>query len=147
MIPSTFKEYFESLSNVGRQGVIEELTSMLIPDFTGSDQELAVKAQAVTCPGCGGNKISGNGKYKGIQRYVCRDCSKYFRQTTGHITYNLKKTELLSKYIYNMLLGYSIKNCAKATGISIQTSFDWRHKIISAFNNLRPSSFEGIIVE
>lgn len=145
MIPITFKEYFESLTQVGRQGVIEELTSMLIPDLSGSVQDLAVKAQAITCPSCGGTKISGNGKYKGIQRYVCKDCSKYFRQTTGHVTYNMKKTELLSKYIYNMLLGYSIKNCAKETGISIQTSFEWRHKIISAFNNLRPSLFEGII--
>lgn len=31
-----------------------------------------------------------------------------------------------------MLLDYSIRKCANMTGISIQTSFDWRHKILAA---------------
>lgn len=141
MIPNTFKEYFQSLPEISRQAVIEELSGMISKDFNiMSDKELPV-----SCPSCGGNKISGNGKYKGIQRFVCRDCSKYFRQTTGHITYNLKKSELMSKYLYNMLLGYSIKKCSIETGICVQTSFDWRHKILSSFNEMRPSLFEGIV--
>jgi len=145
MIPNTFKEYFQSLPETSRQSVIEELTSMMLPEISKNFLSLAVKDQTVSCPSCGGNKVSGNGKYKGVQRFVCRDCSKYFRQTTGHITYNLKKSALISKYIYNMLLGYSIKKCSIETGICVQTPFDWRHKILSSFNEMRPSSFEGIV--
>ncbi|MCX7953958.1 MAG: IS1595 family transposase [Bacteroidales bacterium] len=39
---------------------------------------------------------------------------------------------MLPLYIRYMLEGNSIKKCAKLTGISIQTSFDWRHKILTA---------------
>lgn len=145
MIPSTFKEYFQSLPEISRQTVIEELTSMMLPEISKNFESLLVKDQTVSCPSCGGNKVSGNGKYKGVQRFICRGCSKYFRQTTGHITYNLKKSELITKYIYNMLMGYSIKRCSVETGICVQTSFDWRHKILSSFNEMRPNSFEGIV--
>jgi len=145
MIPSTFSDYFKSLPEDGRQAVITELTSMLMTETTGPLQSLAEKKQTVSCPSCDGSKISGNGKHNGVQRYVCRECKKYFRETTGSLTHNLKKSDLLSKYIYNMLLGYSIRKCGNQTGISIQTSFDWRHKIISSFNELRPSTFEGIV--
>ncbi|MFT6338467.1 MAG: transposase-like protein [Halioglobus sp.] len=145
MIPSTFSDYFKSLPENARQGVIAELTSMLMTENSETLKSLAEKKQTVCCPSCGGGKISGNGKHNGVQRYVCRGCKKYFRETTGSLTHNLKKSELLSKYMYNMLLGYSIKKCANQTGISIQTSFDWRHKIISSFNELRPRTFEGIV--
>jgi len=145
MIPSTFTEYFQSLPETGRQAVISELTEMLMSEDGGSLDNLTSEKSTISCPSCGGVKISGNGKYKGVQRYVCRQCTKYFRSTTGKLTHNLKKSELLTKYMYNMLLGYSIRKCATETGISIQTSFDWRHKITSAFDELRPKSFEGIV--
>lgn len=118
---------------------------MLMMENTDSIKSLAEKKQTSICPSCGGNKISGNGKHNGVQRYVCRSCKKYFRETTGSLTHNLKKSDLLSKYMYNMLLGFSIRKCAEQTGICVQTSFDWRHKIISSFDELRPSEFEGIV--
>lgn len=36
-----------------------------------------------------------------------------------------------------MLSGYSLEKCAKLTGISKQTSFDWRHKILSALGKFQ----------
>ncbi|MGK0252512.1 MAG: transposase-like protein, partial [Gammaproteobacteria bacterium] len=57
-------------------------------------------------------KISGNRKQNETQHYVCRDCKKYFRETTGRLTHNMKKASLVLKYMYNMLLGYSIRKCA-----------------------------------
>lgn len=145
MIPSTFAEYFKSLPEIGRQSVIEELMGMLMSNDSDVIESLLEEKQAISCPSCCSHKVSGNGKYKGVQRYVCRDCKKYFRETTGRVAYNLKKSKLLSTYIYNMLMGYSIKKCGEETKICIQTSFDWRHKIISAFDEQRPSTFGGII--
>jgi hypothetical protein len=43
-----------------------------------------------------------------------------------------------------MFDGHSIAECAKLTGISIQTSFDWRHKVLSSLQSLSPEKFEGI---
>lgn len=147
MIPKSFSEYFESLSQDGRMLIIAELSKLIVPqeikdsgpfNFLTQDKKL-------DCPKCKSNNISGNGKHNGVQRYVCKDCKKYFRDSTGGVLYNLKKSELLSSYLYNMLMGYSIKKCGEETGICIQTSFDWRHKILSSFNAQRPLAFEGIV--
>ena len=43
-----------------------------------------------------------------------------------------------------MLMGYSIKKCAEQTNICVQTSFDWRYKVLSAFGQACPEGFEGI---
>ena len=42
-----------------------------------------------------------------------------------------------------MLMGYSIKNVPNEQGF-IQVSFDWRHKVLSAFEQACPEGFEGI---
>ena len=146
MIPNTFSDYFKSLPEDGRQAIIDELTQILLNENKEATlQSFSEKKESVSCPSCSSNKISGNGKQKGVQRYVCRSCKKYFRDTTGLLTHNMKKSALVSKYMYNLLMGYSIRKCAKETGICIQTSFDWRHKIIGSLNAQRPSSFEGIV--
>jgi transposase-like protein len=44
-----------------------------------------------------------------------------------------------------MLQGHSIRRCASECGIAIQTSFDWRHKILSSFEHLQPEQYSGII--
>ena len=146
MIPKTFTEYFTSLDESGRLAVVAELTQMISPVVESTDFEgIRSDTHRTSCPSCKSTSISGNGKYQGVQRYVCRDCKKYFRDSTGGLTYNLKKRELLPKYMYNMLLGYSIKRCGEETGICVQTSFDWRHKILNSFNEQRPDSFTGIV--
>ena len=146
MIPNTFSDYFKSLPEDGRQTIIDELTQILMNENKEARlQSFSEKKESVSCPSCSSNKISGNGKQKGVQRYVCRSCKKYFRDTTGLLTHNMKKSALVSKYMYNLLMGYSIRKCAKETGICIQTSFDWRHKIIGSLNAQRPSSFERIV--
>lgn len=36
----------------------------------------------ITCPNCGSTQILKDGKKKGIQRYKCKDCGRYFSETT-----------------------------------------------------------------
>ena len=56
----------------------------------------------------------------------------------------LKKKAKWRTYLRCMLSGYSLRRCAEATGICLQTSFDWRHKILSGFKALSPDTFTGI---
>ncbi len=44
-----------------------------------------------------------------------------------------------------MLMGLSIEKCAHQTSISVQTSFDWRHKVLSSFEGACPEAFQGIV--
>jgi len=44
-----------------------------------------------------------------------------------------------------LLSCYSIRKCAKHTGNSIQTSFDWRHKLLRSFSALSPEELLGTV--
>lgn len=97
-----------------------------------SEQAKVKSSNANECPHCESKKTRKNGHQYGVQRFVCNDCKKNFRVSTGSATAHLKKKELLKVYIPHFLNGYSLVKCAQLTGISKQTSFDWRHKILSA---------------
>lgn len=144
MIPSGFKDYFNNCDSSTRSEIVAELLSMLespVPgQFEGPRDE-----RAVGCPHCKSGEITANGRLKGIQRYRCKACGKNFSETTGKFWYNLQKRDKVSHYLYCMLSGLSIKKTAKQVGIAVQTSFDWRHKLLTAFSTVSPEGFEGIV--
>jgi transposase-like protein len=142
MIPSDFSDYFKNCAEVEQQSIIDELLKMSAsqgPMVDNSD------AKAILCPHCQGKSIRGNGKLKGVQRYVCKSCAKNFSETTGKFWFALKKKDKVRTYLYCLLSGYSIRKSAKETGISVQTSFDWRHKLLTGFSVVSPAGFEGIV--
>lgn len=146
MLPENFTDYFKSLDIVGRQDIVKELMSLISSPTQDAISILNTqqKKHSICCPNCSSTNIRANGKYKEVQRYYCKDCKKYFRDTTGNVLFALKKPELFSKYLYNMLMSYSIEKCGRLTGICTQTSFDWRHKVLSAFEQSCPEGFQGI---
>lgn len=99
----------------------------------------------LACTSCGSTRVRANGRNKGIQRYWCADCGGHFSETTGKAVWNLKKRHLFGTYLMNMLMGHTIRKCAELTGLSAQTSFDWRHKALSAFSEAAPEGFSGIV--
>lgn len=112
-----------------------------------SNEESDSKNQnANLCPHCQSSRTRKNGFQYGVQRFVCNECKKNFRYSTGMATAHLKKKELLKKYIPYFLEGYSLEKCAKFTGICKQTSFDWRHKILAALGKYQDEQkFSGIL--
>ncbi|VAW47928.1 hypothetical protein MNBD_GAMMA03-1010 [hydrothermal vent metagenome] len=145
MVPLEFSEYFSSLDEQGRQVIIDELLSLSFSHSSSGIPDNVQEEHGIRCPDCQGRDIRANGKYKSVQRYYCKPCKKYFRETTGRLNFGLKKGALLKTYLYHMLMGLSIKKCADFTGICVQTSFDWRHKIASAFEQAVPESFSGVV--
>ena len=100
--------------------------------FRSVRKELAVKTPLKPCPHCKAEKPYKRGLYKEVQCYTCRNCHRNYRETTGTALYHLHKRDKLQSYLEEMKKGTSIKKTAKIVGISIQTSFDWRHKILSS---------------
>lgn len=141
MIPQEFQEYFKGLGKADQQQMIRTLLSFM---DSSSGITTQTEKRAVNCPHCASKKVRANGKLKGVQRYVCNGCGKNFSETTGKVWYNLKKKDKMNTYLYCLLSGYSIRKSAKETGISIQTSFDWRHKLLTAFSSAWVEGFEGI---
>ena len=144
MIPSDFSDYFKSCTDKQRQHIVEELLAMSISEPKGQIEDNQ-QAKAIGCPHCKSKSVRGNGKLKGVQRYVCKECHKNFSETTGKFWYALKKKDKVKKYLYCLLSGYSIRKCAEETGIAIQASFDWRHKLLASFSAASPDGFKGIV--
>ncbi len=142
MIPVDFRDYFVNSDSSVQQEIVSTLLSLTLKDKEVMDNN---ELKAISCPHCKDHRIRANGKLKGVQRYVCNGCGKNFSETTGKFWFALKKKDKVNKYLYCLLSGYTIRKSAKETGISIQTSFDWRHKLLTSFASVSPDEFQGIV--
>ena len=89
-----------------------------------------------TCPYCNGNNIIKYGRVKSnkAQIFYCKICEKRFVETIGTPFYRSRKNnEIWDKYFENMWKGYNIRECDKKIDMSQNTSFSWRHKILSYY--------------
>jgi len=98
----------------------------------------------VSCPFCGSSEYSKNGCRGTLQRYKCKRCNKVFTGKTGTFIHGIKKGKKFDKYFKLMFEQYlPLEVISKKVGISMQTAFDWRHKILSGLKTI-PEEFKGI---
>jgi len=142
MVPDDFKAYYLSLDTIDQQRIVSSLLGLC-----KTNQEIEnITTKAIVCPHCGDAHIVGNGKSKkGVQRYLCRSCHKISSSTTGQVWYRMHKKEKLSAYIHCLLSGFSIRKSATEVGISKETSFSWRHKLLTSFSHVLDGEFSGIV--
>lgn len=142
---STILDQFRSLSAVEQEAVL----SSLRVEFEGKGRLLEVAKQETPlkkcCPHCGYLKVHKRGKQSGVQMYKCTGCTKWFSETTGTPLWDIKRKDKWQEYLQCMQQGMSIKKTAKHLGIAIQTSFNWRHKILSVLQEQVPEVLEGQI--
>lgn len=108
-----------------------------------SEDIVSKKREKKPCPHCSSSSVYKRGKQKGVQMYKCNDCNKWYSETTGTPLYDIKIKSKWQSYLSCMEQGMSIKQIAKKLGISIQTSFDWRHKILSSLSQFTPEELTG----
>jgi transposase-like protein len=123
----------------------ESKTNPLILQDHSAESPNIFELETYSCPHCRSRHFVGVGKQKGVQRFKCKSCSKYFSETTGKFSYCLKKREQLKQYLDCFLAGLSIRESANICDISIQTSFTWRHKLLVAFQRINSPEFERIV--
>lgn len=145
---STYKDLIESFKTLSNQEK-EMFVSIVMRHLNLQADISSIKSEIttikpITCPHCTSRNIIANGKLRGVQRYKCKECQKNFSENTGTALAWIKKQNLWGVYIKNMFEGYSLEKCAKLTGICKQTSFDWRHKILSSLREKAPVKFSGI---
>jgi len=74
----------------------------------------------MVCVHCGSANYRKNGKYKGVQRYKCRECERYFREKAKKFTYADK-----AKAVEYLLNNGGMKRTAKYIGCSHEMVEDW----------------------
>ncbi|PCI11697.1 MAG: hypothetical protein COB73_01580 [Flavobacteriaceae bacterium] len=135
------KSIFHKLSVSNQNSLLSEL--LLEQELQGkvlseATQEISQKRKKKPCPHCSSVKVYKRGKQKGVQMYRCNSCDKWYSETTGTALYDIKLKSKWQSYLNCMEKGMPIKKIAEELNISIQTSFDWRHKILSSLAQFIP---------
>lgn len=130
---------FKILPEAERQELLQELNSSEV-----SDTILLEGAPIISCPHCDSKLFVKNGTRGSLQKYRCKSCCKIFTSRTGTVLHRIQKVDKFDLYKSLMMDSYyPMKKLMKKVGISMQTAFDWRHKILSTNGN-KNDSFEGI---
>ncbi len=142
-------EEFSSLPPTEKERFIEDL----IDQWENDEGQMAcvikeleeTRISLPSCVHCKSDKTLRRAKIKGIQRYSCKSCGKYWMATQGTSLSGLRKKSLWQNYIKAFLRGLSIRKAALEVGVCIQTSFRWRHRLLSSISCYLPQSIGGII--
>lgn len=141
----------KTLGAMGQEEILKYLEEMIVLGSFVTEITDEVKenrfSKGKVCPHCDHDEVSRNGKFNGKQRYICKSCRRTFNDFTHSPRYNSKKdTRKWVLYAKCMINGYSIRKCAEIVGISIPTSFYWRHKIIDAIRTfMGMGSVSGVV--
>ena len=136
-----------SLTKEGKREFLDNLYQFLNSNrLTALDyQRIKILSTAPICPRCRCEYVTKAGVHNGRQVYKCKSCKYQFRETAKSLVYHLHKYPLILDYLKCMLEGKSLRACAREVGISLPTSFRWRHKILSAIQGLEGGiTFSGI---
>lgn len=142
----------QTLGATAQEEILNYLEEVLVLGSFANQVTNEVKenrfSKGKVCPHCDYDKVSRNGKFNGNQRYICKGCGKTFTDFTRSPRYNSKKDmRKWITYVKCMINGYSIRKCAEIVGISVPTSFFWRHKIIDAIKIYMGVGSVGGVVE
>ena len=137
-----FNKLLAKLDNKQRKNLFEKLNFEI---QNASNENLIIEE----CPYCHSKHIIKKGKNnKNIQRYQCRDCKKYFRETYNTILFKTRKDiSIWSKYIECMINKRPLREIEEICNISLQTSLEWRHKILDLLSKMMDDIKLDAIVE
>ncbi len=99
----------------------------------------------IACPSCQSKDVIAKGYRDTIRKYKCKSCGRNFSSTTNTALYRIHKKDKWEAYLQCMEDGLSIRKAAKRVGVSIQTSFDWRHKVLERLGKLHADKLGGIV--
>jgi Transposase and inactivated derivatives len=111
----------------------ESERNLLISRINNSNKSDDTLIKPTRCPHCESTDYRLNGSVKGRTRYKCKSCGRSFGNATGTVYNKLRKIDKFNEYKRIMLEeGYiPLQTMCSRLGISHQTAFDWRHKILA----------------
>ena len=125
--------------------LISELTCKAGKREYISDRREKLMNKQVGCPHCSSLKFYRFGKDKGSIRFMCKECKRTFTEYSGTWLAGLHKKELVNDYLDLMYEQKSLDKIKTTLHINKKTAFDWRHKILSSFEEVEKKDFNGIV--
>jgi transposase-like protein len=147
MNPKKFKELLDSVAEL-TLNQRRRLTQAL-QDASDSDEALDVANDRARrfhmCPRCQSTKIWLWGFKDDVQRFRCKECGQTFNAFTGTPLARLKRRDAWMTYCDAIIQGMSVRKAAQVSGVHKNTSFRWRHRILSAPSHVRDVEMDGIV--
>lgn len=145
MKSTQFKALLESLGSL-TPSQRKRLASALGPAVTAAAPSPALeKLQPSACPHCASGQVVRNGMAGGLQRYICRSCSKTFNATTGTPLSRLRNKEQFEAYADCVRQGLSVRAAASQAGVSVDKAFRWRHRFLKSVVSQQPKGVAGML--
>ncbi len=107
--------------------------------------ELETPIEDIVCPNCKSSDFQRWGKRSDLQRYRCKSCKKTFNSLTGTPLARLKRKGHWLDYSECLSDSLTIRAAATKCGISIDTSFRWRHRFLMNAKKIKASTLCGIV--
>ena len=119
-----------------RIGIDKLYKEKVTPDTTNYEN---VSSHVTCCPHCGSVHFVKNGfnpHHK--QKYRCKDCRSVFMATTGTMfTHSKTNFDTWSNFIAGELNSLTLEQQSVATGLSMTTCFNMRHKLHQAASRIQ----------
>ena len=98
-----------------------------------------LESKVEKCPHCGSAHYVKNGfNPKHRQKYRCKECRHIFQATTGTMFANSRTTfDIWGVFIAGELNGLTLEQQSVATGLTVTTCFNMRHKLYQAASKVQ----------
>ena len=145
MKATQFKALLDSLGSL-TPSQRKKLAATLSPTTPAAPPSRALdRLQPGACPHCSSEQVVRNGMADGLQRYLCRGCSKTFNATTGTPLSRLRDKEQFEAYADCVRQGLSVRAAASQVGVSVDKAFRWRHRFLQSVVSQQPKGVAGIL--
>ena len=88
-----------NLTKEGTRKYYDNLYNKLINE--GKDivdyQDLKAMSTGILCPDCNSSHVIKNGLQHGVQNYLCKNCGRQFRVTTGTFMYGIHHRDKIDR--------------------------------------------------
>lgn len=126
---NTLFDYIKNLSEPDLDRIIRFVLGIV----SASQQPL----EKPDCPHCGGISVIKYGHRNGKQRFMCHNCGQTFMYSTNTLMANSHYgRSVWADFIRDTLYGKSLDYSAGKYEFSHQTSFNMRHKVLMALQDL-----------
>lgn len=145
MSPEMFNNFLQSiftLTDAQKQKLLESLSEANELNLVDKIE----RSYSPKCPCCGSLEIIKWGKQSGLQRYRCKSCKSTHNVLTNTPLAKIRDKSKLSDYCQSMSdKGESLRSLANRLNISLDTSFNWRHKLLDFASKSQPDHISGIV--
>ncbi|WP_422462005.1 IS1595 family transposase [Endozoicomonas sp. ALB115] len=141
-----FQDVLNALPTLTKQQKYTLLNALSEPHYS-CDIATSIEesfAQAPKCPHCDSEELQRWGIRNQRQRYRCKSCWKMFNSFSNTPLARLRHPEKWSQYLEGMTHSLTLRPAAKECGITLRTSFRWRHRFLQAIEYDQAPVLRGI---